>query len=90
LLPTVLEGLAITELPEFIATEYFPPKALEPILTDWLLPAGGLYFVTPTARARPAKVSALADFLIAKLMNAPWRAEVVMGWKTQQRRKKQS
>jgi DNA-binding transcriptional LysR family regulator len=88
LLPTVLEGLAITELPEFIATQYFPPKALEPILADWLLPAGGLYFVTPTARARPAKVSALADFLIAKLMNAPWRAEVVMGWKTQQRRKK--
>ena len=90
LLPTVLEGLAITELPEFIATQYFPAKALEPILADWLLPAGGLYFVTPTTRARPAKVSALADFLIAKLTNAPWRAEVVMGWKTQQRRKKQS
>jgi DNA-binding transcriptional LysR family regulator len=26
LLPTVLEGLAITELPEFIATQYFPPE----------------------------------------------------------------
>jgi DNA-binding transcriptional LysR family regulator len=90
LLPTVLEGLAITELPEFIATQYFHAKALEPILADWLLPAGGLYFVTPTARARPAKVSALADFLISKLMNAPWRAEVVMGWKPQRRRKKQS
>src|SRR6202521_2662384 len=72
LLPTVLEGLAITELPEFIATQYFPAKALEPILTDWRLPAGGLYFVTPTARARPAKVSALADFLIAKLTSGPW------------------
>jgi DNA-binding transcriptional LysR family regulator len=90
LLPTVLEGLAITALPEFIATQYFPAKALEPILADWLLPAGGLYFVTPTARARPAKVSALADFLIAKLMNAPWRAEAVIGWKPQSRRKKQS
>src|ERR1700740_532039 len=55
LLPTVLEGLAITELPEFIATQYFHAKALEPILADWLLPAGGLYFVTPTARARTAK-----------------------------------
>ena len=90
LLPTALEGLAIIELPEFIATQYFPAKALEPILSDWLLPAGGLYFVTPTARARPAKVSALAAFLIAELMNAPWRAEAVMGWKPQQRRKKQS
>jgi hypothetical protein len=31
-----------------------------------------LYFVTPTARARPAKVSALADFLIAALTDARW------------------
>jgi DNA-binding transcriptional LysR family regulator len=80
--------LAITELPEFASTEYFREKKLEPLLTDWCLPEGGLYFVTPTARARPAKVSALADFLIAKLTDAPWRAEVVMGWKPPVRRKK--
>ena len=41
----MLEGLAITELPEFIATQYFPDGQLEPILTDWRLPEGGLYFV---------------------------------------------
>jgi DNA-binding transcriptional LysR family regulator len=81
LLPTVLEGLAITELPEFIATQCFSTKSLEPVLSDWCLPQGGLYFVTPTARARPAKVSALADFMIAKLMNAPWSAQAVKGWK---------
>jgi DNA-binding transcriptional LysR family regulator len=90
LLPTVLEGLAITELPEFAATEYFREKQLEPLLTDWRLPEGGLYFVTPTARARPAKISALADFLIAKLTDAPWSAEAVMGWKPPVRRKKQA
>jgi DNA-binding transcriptional LysR family regulator len=90
LLPTVLEGLAITELPEFIATQYFPDGQLEPILTDWLLPEGGLYFVTPTARARPAKVSALADFLIAELTDARWSAEVVMGWKPPPQRRKQT
>ena len=87
LLPTVLEGLAITEFPEFIATQYFPEKQLEPILIDWRLPEGGLYFVTPTARARPAKVSALADFLITALTDARWSAEVVMGWKPPTRRK---
>jgi DNA-binding transcriptional LysR family regulator len=81
LLPTVLAGLAITELPEFIATQHFPDGQLEPILTDWRLPAGGLYFVTPTARARPAKVSVLADYLIAELTDARWSAETVMGWK---------
>jgi len=72
LLPTVLAGLAITELPEFVATQYFPDEQLEPILTEWRLPEGGLYFVTPTARTRPAKVSALADFFIAKLSAAEW------------------
>jgi DNA-binding transcriptional LysR family regulator len=90
LLPTVLEGLAITELPEFIATQYFPDGQLEPILSDWRLPEGGLYFVTPTARARPAKVSALADFLIAELTDARWSAEVVMGWKPPPQRRKQT
>jgi DNA-binding transcriptional LysR family regulator len=78
LLPTVIDGLAIAELPEFIATQYFPDGRIEPILTDWRLPEGGLYFVTPTARARPAKVSALADFLIAKLTDAPWSAELAV------------
>jgi DNA-binding transcriptional LysR family regulator len=81
LLPTVLEGLAVTELPEFIATQYFRDRQLEPVLTDWSLAGGTLYFVTPTARARPAKVAALADFLVTELANAPWRAEVAMGRK---------
>ncbi|MFL9963653.1 LysR family transcriptional regulator [Paraburkholderia sediminicola] len=82
LLPTLLAGLAITELPEFVATQYFADKQLEPLLTDWRLPEGGLYFVTPTVRARPAKVSALADFVISKLTPAEWSAETMMGWKS--------
>jgi DNA-binding transcriptional LysR family regulator len=90
LLPTVLEGLAITELPEFVATQHFQERQLEPILTDWSLPAGGLYFVTPTARARPAKVSALAEFLIAGLSDARWSAEAVMGWKPPAGRRKRA
>jgi len=88
LLPTVLEGLAITELPEFIATQYFPKKQLEPLLPDWRLVEGGMYFVTPTSRARPAKVSALADFLVKELSDARWSAEAVMGWKTPAPRRK--
>ena len=90
LLPTVLAGLAITELPEFIATEYFPDGRLEPILADWQMQEGGLYFVTPTARARPAKVSALADFFIAALTDPRWSAEAVMGWKPPSQRGKRA
>ncbi|MFJ2362191.1 LysR substrate-binding domain-containing protein [Pseudomonas sp. NPDC087697] len=86
LLPTVLAGQAITEIPEFIAAQYLRDKQLEPLLTDWRLPEGGLYFVTPTARARPAKVSALADFFTSRLAAAQWRVETVQDQKPPSRR----
>lgn len=72
LLPTLLEGLAIAELPEFIAGEYLADGRLETILTDWHLTRGGVYFVTPSARARPAKVTALADYLAGHLSTPAW------------------
>jgi hypothetical protein len=58
------------------------PRSFNPLLADWRMPEGGPYFATPTVRARPAKVSALMD--------APWSAEVVMGWKPPGQREKQS
>ncbi|WP_321898436.1 LysR family transcriptional regulator [Paraburkholderia heleia] len=73
LLPTLLAGLAIAELPEFIAGEYLADGRLEAILTDWSLTKGGLYFVTPSARARPAKVAALSDYFAAHLSDPAWR-----------------
>lgn len=73
LLPMLLEGLAIAELPEFIAAEYLSDGRLEAILTGWSLTKGGLYFVTPSARARPAKVSALSDYFAEHLSEPTWR-----------------
>ncbi|SAL86267.1 LysR family transcriptional regulator [Caballeronia arvi] len=72
LLPTLLEGLAIAELPEFIAGEYLSDGRLKVILTDWHLTRGGLYFVTPSARSRPAKVTVLADFFAQHLSKPVW------------------
>jgi DNA-binding transcriptional LysR family regulator len=72
LLPTLLDGLAIAELPEFIAGEYLADGRLEAILTDWHLTRGGLYFVTPSARSRPAKVTALSDYLAGHLSEPVW------------------
>ncbi len=72
LVPTVLAGLAIAELPEFIAGEYLHDGRMKAILTDWTLPKGGLYFVTPSARSRPAKVEALSDFLAERLSAPEW------------------
>ncbi|RQR30370.1 MULTISPECIES: LysR family transcriptional regulator [unclassified Burkholderia] len=73
LLPTLLAGLAIAELPEFIAGDYLADGRLEAILTDWSLTKGGIYFVTPSARARPAKVAALSDYLAEHLSEPTWR-----------------
>ncbi|MBB6252612.1 LysR family transcriptional regulator [Nitrospirillum iridis] len=73
LLPTVLDGLAIAELPEFVAAEYLADGRLVTVLDGWSLPLGGLYLVTPTTRARPAKVEALADFFTAHLTRPAWR-----------------
>ena len=72
LVPTILDGGAIAELPEFIAAEYLGDGRMEAILKDWTLPKGALYFVTPSARARPAKVEALADFLTQRLSEPVW------------------
>jgi DNA-binding transcriptional LysR family regulator len=56
-----------------MAYEYLSDGRLKAILTDWTLPKGALYFVTPSARARPAKVEALGDFLASKLSQPVWR-----------------
>jgi DNA-binding transcriptional LysR family regulator len=72
LIPTVLDGIGIAELPEFVASEYLADGRMEAILNDWTLPKGALYFVTPSARARPAKVEALADFLAEQLSDPTW------------------
>ncbi|WP_027057673.1 LysR family transcriptional regulator [Mesorhizobium loti] len=73
LVPTVLAGTAIAELPEFIASEYLADGRLQAILTDWTLPRGALYFVTPSARSRPAKVEAVAGFMAAHLSRPSWQ-----------------
>jgi DNA-binding transcriptional LysR family regulator len=73
LLPSLLEGVAVGELPEFIAAQYLRSGELEALLPGWEMPLGGLYFVTPTARARSAKVDALSRFLIDALSDPPWR-----------------
>ncbi|AWB22112.1 LysR family transcriptional regulator [Methylobacterium currus] len=67
LLPVLLDGLGVAELPDFIAAEYLGDGRLEALLPGWHLPGGALSFVTPSAQARPAKVEALAEFFAARL-----------------------
>ncbi|MET7246381.1 LysR family transcriptional regulator [Methylobacterium sp. EM32] len=70
LLPVLLDGLGVAELPDFIAAEYLADGRLEALLPGWHLPGGARSFVTPSAEARPAKVEALAEFFAARLSRA--------------------
>jgi DNA-binding transcriptional LysR family regulator len=72
-LPMVLAGLGVAELPEFMVGEYLQDGRLQALLTDWVPQGAGLYFVTPTARARPTKVEVLAEFLASRLAMPSWR-----------------
>ncbi|CAG2144690.1 LysR family transcriptional regulator [Cupriavidus plantarum] len=73
MIPVLLEGLAISELPEFIASEYLSDGRLERLLPEWHMARGGLYFVTPSARSRPAKIRALSDFFAEHLAEPVWQ-----------------
>lgn len=73
LLPPLLAGLGIAELPEFIAAEYLQDGRLVHLLDEWSMTQGGLYFVTPTLRSRPLKVKVLSDFFAKHLGDPVWR-----------------
>ncbi len=70
LVPALLDGLGIAELPSFVADPYVTDRRLEILLPDWRLPGGGLYFVTPSARVRPARIDVLGEFLAEHLSGA--------------------
>ena len=73
LLPALLGGLAIAELPEFIASEYLADGRLFALLQEWHMMRGGLYFVTPSARTRPVNIKVLSDFVARELAEPTWR-----------------
>ncbi len=72
LIPTVLAGAAVAELPEFIATDLIRSGQVEALLPGWTMKTGGLYFTTPTTRARSARVAALFDYLAERLAKPAW------------------
>jgi len=64
LLPAVLAGLGIADLPEFIAGDAIASGKVEVILKGWKQPEGAVHLVMPPGGPRPQRVEALAEFLI--------------------------
>ena len=62
-LPSVIAGLGIADLPDFIVGDAIASGEVEVILKGWHQPEGAVHLVTPPGGPRPARVEVLADFL---------------------------
>jgi DNA-binding transcriptional LysR family regulator len=67
MMPALIAGTGLGILPEFILRDALAGGQLEALLTDWALPPGAVYWVTPSAGLRPKRVDVLAKFLTEKL-----------------------
>lgn len=63
LLPALVAGLGIAIIPDFIVGTAIADCQLEPILADWHAAPLNIHLLTPPGALRPARVSALIDFL---------------------------
>ncbi|MEH2479635.1 DNA-binding transcriptional LysR family regulator [Nitrobacteraceae bacterium AZCC 2146] len=70
LLPALIAGLGIGDLPDFIVGEALASGQLEAVLQDWSQSISGVYLVTPPGGPRPARVEVLLEFLATRLSAA--------------------
>jgi len=63
LVPALVAGFGIADLPDFIIGEAIAAGEVEVILKGWKQPEGAVHLVTPPGGPRPARVEVLADFL---------------------------
>jgi DNA-binding transcriptional LysR family regulator len=73
LMPALLAGLGIADLPDFIVGDALASGEVEIILKDWKQTEGSVHLVTPPGGPRPARVEVLADFLAKHLAKGKGR-----------------
>lgn len=67
MLPMLQAGCAIAHMPEFMVQDDIAAGRLVKLLPDWRMPTAALYLVTPSSGPRPARVSAVIDYLARHL-----------------------
>lgn len=77
MLPLLHAGMGLAHMPEFMIQEDLAAGRLVNVLPNWKMATSGLYLVTPSSGPRPARVSAVIQYLAD---NLPCRvAEQVVG-----------
>jgi DNA-binding transcriptional LysR family regulator len=66
-MPALLAGLGIADLPDFIVGDAIASGKVEVILEGWKQTEGAVHLVMPPGGPRPARVEVLADFLIRQI-----------------------
>jgi DNA-binding transcriptional LysR family regulator len=74
-LPALIAGLGIADLPEFIVGEAIAAKQVEVILQGWKQVEGAAHLVMPPGGPRPARVEVLIEFLASRLGKSGSRKE---------------
>lgn len=69
-LPALIAGLGIADLPDFIVGDAIAAGQVEVILKDWKQTEGAVHLVMPPGGPRPARVEALIEFLADRLSRA--------------------
>ncbi|MGB3447877.1 MAG: substrate binding domain-containing protein, partial [Xanthobacteraceae bacterium] len=72
-LPALIAGLGIADLPDFIVGDAIAAGQVEVILKDWKQIEGAVHLVMPPGGPRPARVEALIEFLADRLARARHR-----------------
>ena len=67
MLPSLIAGIGLAVLPEFIVRDSLAAKKLEIVLPEWSLPAGAVHWMTPPGGLRPKRVDVLAEFFAKRL-----------------------
>lgn len=67
------QGLGIALQPDFTCGADVAAGRLQTVMPDWSAARIGLHLVTPPGGHRPARVTALIEFLAARFAAAPWR-----------------
>ena len=62
-MPALIAGLGIADLPDFIVGDAIASGEIEVILEGWKQAESAVHLVMPPGRPRPARVEVLADFL---------------------------